>query len=131
MTPRPRPKARTPTIATIRYRTGGCWAARAISQAAVADRPTAAPAAPTPAAVARARVAAVRPVIRTPLIVALPRPMTLTSTSRKRNPGRTASAGPETRTPETSGTLASAGPGTLTRAAETPGTLTRALGTLA
>ncbi len=42
-TPRPIPKARTEVIATIRYRTGGCSAARDSSQAEAAIRPTDAP----------------------------------------------------------------------------------------
>ena len=42
------PSVRTETTATIRYSTGGCWAARAISQADVAIRPTAHPVANAP-----------------------------------------------------------------------------------
>ena len=47
-TPRPIPKARTATTATIRYSTGGCCAARAINQADVAISATAQPDARAP-----------------------------------------------------------------------------------
>ena len=47
------PNARTAVTAAIRYRIGGCSAAREMSQAEVAARPIAATAAPTPARTAR------------------------------------------------------------------------------
>ena len=43
------PNARVATTATCRYSTGGCWAAREMSQAEVAIRPIAQPRAAVPA----------------------------------------------------------------------------------